>query len=151
MEKNPENNILVESNPTNSTDSWENYFTTKSKGVKLYETNVPLVVYGQVHDCKLTLRVSELNYCDCYAWELFTNEIVVVDGHPFDKLDDEEIEKSADGKTISVVGINAKNKLMDSLYELIMMDNDKLSKNSGSIDPSYYRSHMVKILTELWD
>ena len=48
---------------------WNEYFTTKSTNLAAYE-----ISYGSEKSYSLKLRVSTLNYGNCYAWELSTRD-----------------------------------------------------------------------------
>ena len=138
--------------PYENVASWEEYFTTKSINVKKYETKYNIEVDdGSEETFTLKLRVSTLNYGNCCAWELITNQISFPESHPFERIEKDQIHLYKDDTEIYVAGINAKNKVMDSLFEMIMMSNEELSENSGNIDANYYRSRLVKILHDLWD
>ena len=130
---------------------WEQYFATKSIDVKKYQTSYNLLFAGKKNTFKLELRVSTLNYGNFYAWELITNQTTISQKHPFEFIERDDIRMYQDEKQIYIHGINAKNNIMDSLFEFIIMNDEELDKNSGSLDSSHYRSLLVKILRDLVD
>lgn len=129
-------------------DAWEKYFTIKSLGITQYETNYKV---DTKYEFVLKMRVSILNYSKCYAWELITDNKIICQNHPFSRIKKDKINLYSDENYIYIGGINAQNKVMDSLFELIMMTDDELGKNSGHVDNCYYRAHLIKILHSLWD
>ena len=134
------------------TDKWEKYFTTESDKVEKYETLYCLENDDPKKPYNLTLRVSSLKCGNYYAWELITDQMLIIEGHPFERIDKDEIYLYKKTKTtIYIGGLNAKNKVMDSLFGMIMMNEEELRENCGSVDPNFYRSHLVEILNSLWD
>ncbi len=128
-------------------ESWEKYFTIESNGVKYYETTIDK---AKTHTLKL--YVSDLNYGNFYAWNLLTDKFDNTSTHPFMNIDLTDIDfYKIDNKLYMCIGgINAKNEIMDCLFDTII-DNDKLEKSSGSIDYECYRSRLIKMLHDLWD
>lgn len=53
--------------------------------------------------------------------------------------------------TLSIGGINAYNELTQSLLDLIMTPDNVLQTKCGRVDPTCYRSQLVKIINELYD
>ena len=138
---------------TLSAKNWDEYFTIKSKKLLTHEATYES---GEIYTLKL--HISSLNYGNYYAWQLITNQIVMSNvrsfdhnTHPFDNIERSEIHMCKDNKTIYIGGINAKNEVMDSLFKMIMMSDKELSENSGNIDHSHYRAHLIEILFGLWD
>jgi hypothetical protein len=152
---------------------WEEYFTTRSLAVKYYETMYESEIKNTKCFNKLKLRVSTLkskNGYYYYVWDLTTDEISMNDlvspkesrlenltesgcsyQHPFAKIEKDEIKLKKDN-TLHIGGINAKNCVMDSLIEMIMMTDDKMEQNCGSTCGYDYRQTLIKMLhIELWD
>jgi hypothetical protein len=138
--------------PCSNVKGWNEYFTKNSLEVKEYTTNYQ---YDN-KEFTLKLRVSLLNYGNFYAWELITDNVPQImkpdhQFHPFTYIDCEYINLYHDGSSIYIGGINAKNKVMDSLFEMIIMSDEELKKYSGHVWHSQYRSHLIKSLHDLWD
>ncbi len=134
-------------------DVWNEHFTTNSTNLVTYQ-----ISYGSDKSYALKLRVSSLNYGNYYAWELTTNNFIFsdnplmeYDAHPFSRIMKDQINLHIDKKSIYIGGINAKNKVMDSLFEMIVMPDEELKENCGNLDHSHYRAHLIEILHDLWD
>jgi|694.fasta_scaffold107423_3 hypothetical protein len=89
---------------------------------------------------------------DCVIYMLTTNEpltnIKIFElTHPFSRIEKDDISKHDNYSYIG--GINADNIVMDSIFKMIMTSNEDIK--SGHLDPDGYRSHLIKILNELWD
>ena len=132
--------------------SWEKYFTDKSIGVEIYEIDYKSSQNSERY--RLKLRVSRLNYGNCCAWELITNQtnMKISYGHPFERIDASDINfHDESNNEIYIGGINADNIVMQSLFTMIMMSDKDLSDNCGHLDSKGYRSRLIKILHDLWD
>ena len=79
--------------------------------------------------------------------EPLSNIKKIESSHPFSRIEIKDISKH--DNYIYIGGINADNKVMDSLFEMIMTSNADMK--SGHLDPDGYRAHLIKMLHELWD
>lgn len=86
------------------------------------------------------------------AYELKTNQKLSKDKiyHPFHLIESENIDIFSDGGT-SIGEIVAKNIVTDSMFQLIMSNDEVLKKKSGIQDHLEYRSILIKMVYDLWD
>lgn len=119
-------------------------------------TNTTEMIYKDMSN-EYTLRLRTVKYIanksKVVAYELITNQPINKQGqenHPFQYI--EAIDMNRFEKHNYVIsGINADNIVMDALFQLIMLDDSVLSKNSGLTDVKSYRARLIKQLNDLWD
>jgi len=119
-------------------DNWPEYFVTVPDSE---------LKYGEY-----TLKLFKKYKKDCVIYLLTTNEPLTNTKifeltHPFSRIEKEDISKHDD--YIYIGGINADNEVMDSLFKMIMTSNDDMK--AGHLDRNGYRSHLIKMLHQLWD
>lgn len=137
------------------------YLANESKSVDDYTDNSEDRTDNSSFDKTFTLTLRLSTYKDredLYRWKLITDQRIiksthqtVLSEHPFACINSDDIESYKDTEMIYVGGINAKNKVMDSLFEIIMMSDEELEKQSGSLNHRGYRARLIKILHDLWD
>jgi hypothetical protein len=131
-----------------------------------YKINYDVKINESIKTFTMELCISSTDDNKCYIWDLSTNQTSyrtfddflmnpnVIDFHPFERINIEDIKLINDpllkgDKKLKIGGINAKNIVMDSLFRMIMMNDEEFEKNSGNL--SNYRSRLIKILYDLWD
>ena len=138
--------------------SWEKFFNEGSNGVR----NVEILDEFEIDDFeegnhklivrKLFLRISNLSKGPYYAWNLTVDDVNANKYyHPFSRIDKDLIHLCSDNKSLNIGGINANNKVMDALFETIMLNNEELLKYSGHTDTECYRAKLIAMLHNLWD
>ncbi len=150
------NNLITKNSNDTSRDS---YFSEKSKGISYYSTSYNINNNKYI----LKLRISKIQENnELYVYDLITDQLCInkepdYKNHPLDRINLEDIDiyrvdDSCGAQIfIGIGGINAKNEIMDSLFKMIMMNSEELTKHSGNIYEECYRSHLIKILHDLWD
>lgn len=98
------------------------------------------------------LKLFKIYEKDCVKYMLTTNEPLTSSKifeltHPFSGIQKKDISKHDD--YIYIGGTNANNEVMNSLFKMIMTSNDDMK--AGHLDRNGYRSHLIKMLHELWD
>jgi len=144
---------IIDNDEHSPEDEWDDYFKD-TENIKYYQTSYKIIDENDTTNTyELKLRVSKLEKGDFYAWDLVTDQMYrnTINSnnplltHPFDKIDDDDVELCTvnDKIFLHVGGINAKNDLMDCLFKMLMQYTDTLAKKSGNTDPEDYRSQMV--------
>lgn len=122
---------------------------------------IKTVVYNKLFTLtlKYVIKMDESINKSFVYYELETNNLNHKDNkykkihyhHPFSGIQSSDITLNKETNRLIIGGINANNKITVSLLEMIMMDDNTLQNECGNVDALCYRSHLVKILYDLWD